>query len=392
MHLFDKLKPAWEDVTHELDDAHHGATSHCRDNRQGSQSLWSTALTKNETTLTELIKTDLIKNMGATAYAERCVTIGDLKSVCNLQFLLDQGLKIDNLESVLFKAAKSAQPQSIEILEVLLANGADFSIRSSRNGSGLLHVANAKNIRWLVAHGCDINAQCKLGQTPLFVASYEAALNGVHQARACVTELLACGAAPDIRTYKSFTPLLHILWNCGANNEIKQQNTLLVAELLIKGGASVLSRIYNGGNSLIASLSANCEITEFLLDRGAQFDAGSGQMEWATANAVREDRPALLQRLMEHGLDLDRARLPETQGPLIYECLFRDSPKAFGFLLESNPVFLQRMRATGEMDASTQAGVNMRLNAPKCHAIFQIFQARDAAREALHEIGAKTSP
>lgn len=346
-------------------------------------------MTNNETTLTELIK-----NIGATAYAEVCVTAGDMGGVRNLKFLFDQGPAIDKWESsnLLFKAAKSAQPQSIEILEVLLANGADFSMKSSRIGSGLLHVADAKNIRWLVAHGCDINAQCNLGQTPLFVASYEAALNGVHQARARVTELLACGAAPDIRTYKSFTPLLHIFWNCGINNEIKQQNTLLVAELLIRAGASVLSRICTGGNSLIASLGSNCEMTEFLLDRGAQFDAESSQMERAATNAVQEDRPALLQRLMEYGLDLDRARLPETQASLIDECLFRDSPTVFGFLLESNPVFLQRMRATGEMDASTPAGRNVRQKAPKCHAIFQVFQARDAAREALIEIGTKASP
>lgn len=97
-----------------------------------------------------------------------------------VELLIERGAKVDAKDkrgtTVLYCAA-SATKDSKEVVELLLAAGADINVKSTEEpeeGFGLLHAAiknsNPRVVELLIAKGLDINAETAHGRTPLELA------------------------------------------------------------------------------------------------------------------------------------------------------------------------------------------------------------------------------
>lgn len=110
-------------------------------------------------------------------------------------------------ETLLLTAASSASKGSKEVVEVLLAYGADVNAKDKKNENTPLLMAASKDfteskdvIKVLLAHGADVNARNKYGYTPLHYAAG-------HGDKGMMATLLANKANINARTKDGKTPL-----------------------------------------------------------------------------------------------------------------------------------------------------------------------------------------
>jgi ankyrin repeat protein len=174
----------------------------------------------------------------------------------------------------------------VQLIKLLVANGADVNIVSKNSGDTLLHTAcggegDVEVVCLLISLGMNVNARNLSGETPLYLAS-QASSDDV------VFILLEFGADPNIADKEGKTPLhqaffinvLNILLKRGANPNIRDTNgaTALhvlsedyvpsAVQSLIDYGADVNIKDNDGNTPLHV---AHLENVKILLKNGANY-------------------------------------------------------------------------------------------------------------------------
>ena len=239
-----------------------------------------------------------------------------------IRLLLDAGADVrrrdDTQETALHVAALT---DDVELVEMLLAAGADPDAREEIFNETPLHVAalwsEPASIAALAEAGADVEARARDEETPLFIAAKSG--NGRN-----VSALLAAGADSDARSVTGETPILAAIAQFtdqpgrGLAVAVLAEVTAdldraLVAALdegfapvalrLIERGASVNAVDDNGQSALAASTQERgLTYFQFLVSRGADVDRFGAE----TLLAAGTTGHVLIARaLLEHGIDVD---------------------------------------------------------------------------------------
>jgi ankyrin repeat protein len=120
-------------------------------------------------------------SMGADLYPDLVKAAG-AGDVAKVRSLLDQGVDPNAASSGMGRSALAyaAFYKRAEVMEVLLAAGADPNARSKLGQTALHEVLNAPGpsrklemVKLLLAHGADVNAKDNIGMTPLALAKLD---------------------------------------------------------------------------------------------------------------------------------------------------------------------------------------------------------------------------
>lgn len=175
-----------------------------------------------------------------------------------------------------------------ELLELLLANGADVNQQRPRDDATALHAAVAaggpQSARLLLEHHAKVNIPDDKGDAPLAIA---ACIGSMELAEL----LIAFGAAVDAANRDGATAL------CAAANGGHSE----VVDLLAANGADVNLKRLNGWSPLsIASFRGYVDVVTVLLDRGA--DANTADVTGATPLyvAVHQGHGEIVGILLDH--------------------------------------------------------------------------------------------
>ncbi|MHC4561413.1 MAG: ankyrin repeat domain-containing protein [Planctomycetota bacterium] len=226
-----------------------------------------------------------------------------------------------------------------DILELLLRQGADVNARRALGdgGRGLtpLHEAarygDVKIVRFLLAHGADVNAEAGDGVTPLCIAAgagYGDAARTLieHGAKVSVDPQTGTGplhwaASGRLRVVDLLIDADPGFWLYGVSPAIGVApfaNTSAVTRLLVKQGAEV-HRSRSGGEAPIVVAAAFCNLPALrvLLEYGAEVNT-VGQEGWTPLHlAILGSDSEMVKTLLQHGADVDAvasslpSRLPE---------------------------------------------------------------------------------
>lgn len=165
---------------------------------------------------------------------------------------------------------------SMTTVKVLLAHGADVSA-TDRQGQSLLHVAPTKDIaELLLARGVAVNAKRTDGATALHLAA-------VYGRREVVQALLAHGADVNARTKDGITPLHYA-------------NGSEIVKLLLASGADA-NAADSGGNTPLY-MADEPVVVELLLLRGAALNTKNAHGQTPLLNSIR----IFISNLPAHGL------------------------------------------------------------------------------------------
>lgn len=168
----------------------------------------------------------------------------EANNVKRVDLLLKQGawvLAENNFNETLLERAKTA-----EMAETLIANG--MRLMTSEGESELFYVGVPEVVEVLIAHGADVNARNVNDETPLFTVN-----------SAAVAEILiAHGADVNAKTADGATPLSRI-------------NSVDVAKVLIAHGADVNAKMSHGETPLFKTSSV--EVAKVLIEHGADVNA-----------------------------------------------------------------------------------------------------------------------
>ena len=174
---------------------------------------------------------------------------------------LEQGGSVPAFSKCLFWVVSMG---SQEILELLIANGADVNAKNEYRWTPLHNAAleaNKEIVELLIANGADVNAKTNYGETPLHKALYE-------KRKEIIELLIAKGADVNAENQYGWTPLYRARWN-------KE-----IMELLIVKGADVNAKDKYGETPLHTAASvSNKEVVELLIAKGVDVNAkdNSGQ-------------------------------------------------------------------------------------------------------------------
>jgi ankyrin repeat protein len=202
---------------------------------------------------------------------------------------------------------------NVEIVRLLLDNGADLDAATGNMGDKPLHKVSYGKYRsqedgvrvaqLLLNHGVDVNTRCKDDWTPLHLASYFGNVE-------IVRLLLDHGADLDAATRNMGNKPLH---QVSYGKYRSQEDGVRVAQLLFDRGADVNARRKNDRTPLhLASYYGNVEIVRLLLDNGADLDAATGNMGDKPLHKVsygkyrsQEDGVRVAQLLFDRGADVN---------------------------------------------------------------------------------------
>jgi ankyrin repeat protein len=187
-----------------------------------------------------------------------------------------------------------------EAVRIMLAEGAPVD-QAEADGSTALHAAalddNLEIARQLIAAGANVNAATRYGIAPLTVA----ATNGSAE---MIELLLNAGADPDSSSREGQTALMSAALN-GRSTAV---------EILIERGASISVREPVRGQTALmwAAGRGNSDAVVTLVAAGADIHARSNGEFTALLLAVRENRIATAQRLLELGANIEDKTLDGT--------------------------------------------------------------------------------
>ena len=210
-----------------------------------------------------------------------------------IRLLLDAGADIarrdDTQETALHVAALT---DDLELIEMLLAAGADPNAREEIFNETPLHVAalwsEPASIAALAEGGADVEAQARDAETPLFIAAKSG--NGRN-----VVAMLAAGADPDARNAAGETPILAAI----AQFTDQPGRGLAVAAL-----AELTTDL---DRALVAALDEGfAPVALRLIERGADVNAVDDYGRSALAASTQERGLTYFQFLITHGADVDR--------------------------------------------------------------------------------------
>jgi ankyrin repeat protein/Tfp pilus assembly protein PilF len=175
--------------------------------------------------------------------------------------------------SMIYQTNKALVPNpSIEIMQILLANGAQSNARGDWERTALMHANTASKVKLLLAHSADVNARDKDGETALIRAATAGAVD-------VVEALVQGGAEVNAKDAKGETALLHALSNTesmhGEDAKRKAQGRLEAARrLLLAKNLDVNIQNDDGESALMRAIRlVDTEMVKLLLTRAADVNA-----------------------------------------------------------------------------------------------------------------------
>ncbi len=232
------------------------------------------------------------------------VALGDVEMV---QVLLDAGANVNGAQDDLLKPLHGAamayrhmldtsiptasEADYLEIIEVLLAAGADVDARDFNNSTPLITASGndvPAIVELLIEKGADIEAQNVLGWRPLHNATAELEITSA------IAPLLAAGADVNVRTIYGETPLHFAAYGKGYD----------AVAMLITAGADVNAADENGVTAMMRATlyERDRDNLILLLDVGA--DVNAVDADGATALHIAAERnPENVLLLLEAGAD-----------------------------------------------------------------------------------------
>ena len=208
-----------------------------------------------------------------------------------VKILVDHGAKFDVEDADGWTAFRYAASQgNRDIVDLFVAKGADVSGFHMAACAGKL-----ARVKELVEQGADINAQDKLGWTPLYCA---ASLGRTEVA----AFLIAKGA--DVRTAATDSGT--------ALHQAAQAGDLALVELMLSKGADVKAKTKRGNMPLHNAASAgHREVLALLIAKGAEINAKTAVDRTPLHNAVLGNHKAVVDLLIKAGAD---ASMKDRQG------------------------------------------------------------------------------
>lgn len=199
---------------------------------------------------------------GRATPVEYAANAGDIESI---EFLLSQGVDINNIygddhTSLLHVMAED--DRNIEVAKFLLKKGIDVNVKNEY-GSTPLHYAAAEGhkdtvaiIQLLLANGADVNAIAKCdGMTPL----HKAVIRGVEKN---VEVLLVNGADVKVQDNEQHTPLHYTVLNR------EDESSISIIKRLLANGADINATDKDGDTLLHLAIQRNCtKIIQLLLNK-----------------------------------------------------------------------------------------------------------------------------
>lgn len=246
-----------------------------------------------------------------------------------VKLLLENGAKFefavkdDRRKSCL---QSTIEKQQIEILKLMLDNGADINIQNDQGG--VLHwaIGNQSIVELLLSHHPDVNAKNNQGYTPLHKAVSS-------KNEELVSILLEHGADVNAKDNRNSTPL---------HRAVSYGHKGLVLTL-IKHGADVNIKNIDNMTSLQEYLlnqscfrvkkNIDCEIVQLLIDHGAEFnfEITDNMGKTCLQNAIENNQIEILQLMLENGADI---RVQTKQGGVLHWAVGRQtSIPTFEFVL-----------------------------------------------------------
>lgn len=181
------------------------------------------------------------------------VSSGDVNRV---YALIGPDLAIDEKDFGGMTAIQMAvRDENLEIMKILIDNGADVNIGSTRLKFTPLQIAarrgNVEMVTLLIASGADVNLPDHEGASALHFA----VRSGENEA---VDLLITNGAEVNAIDYEEYTPLHNAAWN----------GHLETVELLVSKGADINLTSYDG-HTVYSCAEKNPEVADFLERLGA---------------------------------------------------------------------------------------------------------------------------
>jgi serine/threonine protein kinase len=186
----------------------------------------------------------------------------------------DINAKNKNGSTALLLAVKN---QNYEIVELLIAKGADINARDNDNKRPLMEVDNLAIAKLLVSKGADINTRDNYGNTPLMTVDNSEILK----------LLINHGADVNFKNKEGRTPLMSV-------------NISKIAELLIEHGADVNAKDNYGNTPLITAKDPG--IVKLLIDNGADVNARNNSSRNSLMN---KNDPKTVKLLIDKGVDVN---------------------------------------------------------------------------------------
>lgn len=272
----------------------------------------------SETVLDYLLST---KKFNETEINQAFHNAAAQKSVNNITKLLDYGAEVNYLNptsgTTALIEAVSLNELSMAIIKLMLDKGADVNQGSPKIPSALFASASTfhpEMVDLLIAHGANVNIKSEDNATALHQAisgdNYQRDENEENRLK-IIRLLLDKGAGLSVRQNDfgigQFTPLLLAV----------QKNKLEVAELLIERGANVNEVLIKSGETAKSVLMQACEermagLVKLLLNKGADVnyrnEAGQTALMYAALFSGSSD---IYPNLLEKGAD---PKVTDTKG------------------------------------------------------------------------------
>ena len=259
--------------------------------------------------------------LGATASETRLIDAvkqGDAKTVRSLLSQRDVNVnaaEADGSTALHWAAQRAAQPENAEIVDLLIAAGANVRAATRYNITPLSLACtngNAAIIARLLKAGADPNETSEEGQTALMTASLTGKVDAIKV-------LLAGGA--NVNASEPFRGQTAVMWAASEGNAT-------AVEVLVEFGANVKAKSKSGFTPLLFAVrDGHAEAVKVLLEHGANLNDvapdGTSALNMAVINAYFD----LAAYLVEHGAD---PNAPDPRGSALHTLAWLRKPGSDG--------------------------------------------------------------